>query len=376
MELNDKHLSSIPDKHICVKHFEDKGITNFIRRNYSEGYCDYCEKELKVIAFEDLMDFIMSSISNFYEDAVNFMSYDSREGGYLGSIYSVDELIQEQIGLVAEPFEIIEDIIDCIDDISWSQPDLYFEETNKELEYQWEYFKEIIKYKARYLFSMSDGSNANTLQILKQVGKLISDLNLIKVIPKGSKFIRCRQNDKKTEINDIKEIVSPPKKYAIYPNRFSPSGISMFYSAFDIDTAILETVSREDKSKRYITIGELEILEDIYVVDFTTFNKPPSIFGVKNKKKYYLKLFLSSFIQDISKEIKKDGKEHIEYVPTQVVTEFLKYSFNKNRKNNISGIIYPSSQHKNHKSCVFFWDDDLSIKNVKLNGLKRQKIKL
>ena len=91
-------------------------------------------------------------------------------------------------------------------------------------------------------------------------------------------------------------------------------------------------------------------------------------------KRNYLILFLYSFVRDITQQIIKDGKEHTEYVPTQVVTEFLRYPFNKNRKNKISGIIYPSSQNRSHQSAVFFWDDELSREKVKLNILKRKKI--
>ncbi len=43
------------------------------------------------------------------------MSYNSREGGYLGEIYTPDELIQEHIELNAEPFEVIEDIVNSIE---------------------------------------------------------------------------------------------------------------------------------------------------------------------------------------------------------------------------------------------------------------------
>lgn len=148
----------------------------------------------------------------------------------------------------------------------------------------------------------------------------------------------------------------------------------MFYSAFDIDTAILETISRTDKYKKYVTIAEFETLENQIVVDFNKLPKIPSIFGIRDKKRYYLVLFLYSFVRDITQQITKDGKEHTEYVPTQVVTEFLRYPFNKNRKNKISGIIYPSSQNKNQKSAVFFWDDELSKEKVKLNKLERRKI--
>ena len=118
----------------------------------------------------------------------------------------------------------------------------------------------------------------------------------------------------------------------------------------------------------------LRMVENQFVVDFNKLPKIPSIFEIKDKKKYYLVLFLYSFVRDITQQITKDGKEHTEYVPTQVVTEFLRYPFNKNRKNKISGVIYPSSQNRNHKSAVFFWDDELSKEKVKLNTLKRKKI--
>ena len=48
LELESRHLSSIPDKNICIKHIDDKSIKNFIKHNYNDGYCDYCAKELKV----------------------------------------------------------------------------------------------------------------------------------------------------------------------------------------------------------------------------------------------------------------------------------------------------------------------------------------
>lgn len=302
------------------------------------------------------------------------MSYNSREGGYLGQIYTPDELIQEQIELNVEPFELLEDIVNSIDDIAWAQPDLYHDNIKDDLEFQWENFKDIIKHKSRYLFDFQREQRPNAFHILDEVGKLISKLKIIRAIPAGTKLYRCRQHNYKTHISEFKDISAPPNKQAIYPNRFSPSGISMFYSAFDDETAILETISRTDKHKKYVTIGEFEVFENQFVVDFNKLPRIPSIFGMKDKKRYYLILFLYSFVADITKHILKDGKEHTEYVPTQVVTEYLKYPFNKSRTNKISGIIYPSSQNRGHQSAVFFWDDELSRKKIKLNKLERRKI--
>lgn len=373
IELNERHIGSVPDKKVCIKHFEDKIIKRFIRKNYERGFCDYCQKDLKVVELEDLMTFIMAGISNFYEDAANFMSYNSQEGGYLGETYTPDELIQEFVELEAEPFELIEDIVSSIDDIAWAKPNLYYDNEGDELMTQWLYFKNIVKHKSRFLFSPGDENEyKNVYKILNEVGRLIVSLNLIRKVPKGSKIYRCRQHDSKKIITEIKEMISPPIEKAIYPNRFSPSGISMLYSAFDKETAIFETISREDKKNKYITIAELELGEDKYVIDFCKLPNIPSIFGqIKN---YYLIYFIHDLVRDFTKDVKKDGKEHIEYVPTQVVTEFFRYSFNKKRKYKIDGIIYPSSKNSKKKALVFFWDNEESEKLLNLKSIAKEKI--
>jgi len=159
IELEMRNLTSIPEKNLCIKYVKNNAIRNFIRKNYENGYCDYCEKELKVISLEDLLEFMMLGISNFFEGAGNFMSYNGREGGYLGKIYTPDELIQERIGLETDPFELTEDIVDSIEDIAWSEPDQYYDTEQDELMYQWSYFKTLIKHKSRYLFQQNNSSN-------------------------------------------------------------------------------------------------------------------------------------------------------------------------------------------------------------------------
>ena len=243
------------------------------------------------------------------------------------------------------------------------------------MHYEWTFFKEIIINKSRYLFCTGNENDSKASNILKEVGKLINSLNLIKIIPKGTKVYRCRQHKVRNEIVEFHEITSPPNEKSLYPNRFSPSGISMFYCAYDKETAIKETVSRDDKTKKYVTIGEFETLVDNYVINFMNLPKLKSFFGIKDKNKHYLKLFIYSLVQDLTKKISKDGREHIDYVPTQVVTEYFRYPFSKNRKNKISGILYPSSQNNGKESLVFFWDNKKSEENVRLVSLKSERIK-
>ncbi|NRT10735.1 HEPN-associated N-terminal domain-containing protein [Flavobacterium sp. 14A] len=377
IELNARNISNIPDKNLCIKHIDDSAIKSFIKKNYNIGYCDYCDKKLKVVSLESLLEFMMLGISNFYEDAGNFMSYNGREGGYLGNTFDPNELIQEQIGLETDPFELTEDIVNSIDDIAWSEPDMYYETERDELMYQWSFFKDLIKHKSRYLFQQNQSSKKSqkAFTILKEVGQITKSLNLIKKIEKGTIIYRCRQHHSSKVVIEKEKLVAPPEKYAIYPNRFSPSGISMLYSAFDPTTAFLETISREDKKKDSITISKFKLKKEIYVIDFNRLPNIPSIFDFKKVKTHYLIRFLYDLVRDFTHEIKKDGKEHIEYVPTQVVTEYFRYPFNKNRQNIIEGIVYPSSKNKLESSSVIFWNNEECMEHLELIELSVEKIK-
>lgn len=377
IELEARNISNVPDKNLCIKHIDDNSIKAFIRKNYTSGYCDYCGKQLKVVSLDSLLESMMLGISNFYEDAVNFMSYDGRKGGYLGDTFDSNDLIQERIGLETDPFELTEDIVNSIDDIAWSQPDMYHDTERDELMYQWSFFKNLIKHKSRYLFQQNESSNKskNAFTILKEVGKITKSLNLIKKIEKGTIIYRCRQHHSSEVVDKKERLVAPPEKNAIYPNRFSPSGISMLYSAFDPKTAFLETISRENEEKDSVTISKFKLKKEIYVVDFNKLPQIPSVFDFKKVKTHYLIRFLYDLVRDFTQEIEKDGKEHIEYVPTQVVTEYFRYPFNKNRQHSIEGIVYPSSKNKSKSSSVIFWNNEECLKYLDLIDLNVEEIK-
>lgn len=51
-----------------------------------------------------------------------------------------------------------------------------------------------------------------------------------------------------------------------------------------------------------------------------------------------------------------DGREHIEYVPTQIITEYFRYKFATKKIEKIDGIIYPSSKDRRMNACVLFMD--------------------
>ena len=73
--------------------------------------------------------------------------------------------------------------------------------------------------------------------------------------------------------------------------------------------------------------------------------------------------FLHDFRFDIVKSIDKNKKsEHIEYIPSQVATEYFKH-FLKIENKPIDGILYPSQRADGGKCCILFIDQCNIIDN-------------
>ena len=78
----------------------------------------------------------------------------------------------------------------------------------------------------------------------------------------------------------------------------------------------------------------------------------PSLFDVGRREKYSLVKFLDHFIDAVTRPVVPDGREHIEYAPTQVMTEYLRWVPTRQ----IDGIAFPSSRSTDGAaSFVFFF---------------------
>lgn len=372
-DLQQMNIGAVPNKKVCINHFFEANINNFIRKNYNDGYCDYCQKEKKVLDLEEILIFMMKGISNFFEDAANFQPYESRNGGYLWGTSTVEELM-DNTGVSAEPYELIEDIIASIEEIGWCSYYDYYNSPGEELEERWKFFTKITKNHTRYFFKFNKENRSypdnsfSAENALLDLGSLIKKFNLYSKISPATNVFRGRQHAIKDskKLQDISELVSPKVEDARYANRFSPSGIPMFYGGLSDRITISEIYNSGNKSKKRITIGKFRVKEEIRVIDLSKVPTVPGIFQPDRFHNYFDLLFLNNLIDDITKPVKLDKFDHIEYVPTQIVTEFLRYSFNNQIRKKVHGIIYPSAKNKNEKCIVFFWDQDKCIEKLEL----------
>ena len=377
LEQDDCNLGYIKDTYVCSRHINDYAVSNFIKSKGSKGNCFYCSDCRSIISLQDLMEFIMEGINKHYDDAADYMSYDSSEGGYLGKTIDRYDLINNLLDI--DDYNLKEDITEAVSDsITWSERRQFYLDEKDLLEAQWELFKNVVKHKSRYLFShtsifKTEEDSQKAYDIFKRISKGIIPLGVINKIKPTTNLIRIRQHASNEKINKFNQIASTPIEYAIYPNRMSPAGISMFYCAFEYETAFKETVDVNNKKKSNVTTAIFKNKRELKIIDLSKLNHI-SIFDKKKRKHYFLNLFLKAFVKDLSKNIEHDGKEHIEYVPTQIVTEFFRYPFSESKKTPIDGIIYLSSKNKGKKACVLFFDAEECLKELDLIGLETRKI--
>ncbi len=129
----------------------------------------------------------------------------------------------------------------------------------------------------------------------------------------------------------------------------------MFYGAEDFETACEETIDPSDTKDKMLTGGMFRTTKPLLLVDLCNLPESVCFFNDWDTTKRFGLYFLKNFQKDLSRPIKKDGRQHIEYVPTQVFTEFIRFQFKISEGEDYMGIRYPSS--KTGKPCVVLFAD-------------------
>ncbi len=341
------------DSRVCNHCVSDRHIQQFVKRIGEESICDYCEKKrTKTVEFDEFIEFILEHIDSAYgnplDDLVDFEDAES---------FGIVELLDDRD--LTEQKSLRSDVEESLSDRRWCETPYYQYDESDALKAGWEKFAEVAK-KCRYTYhQLDDGHFYEPIPpsaFLDALSYVISSIGLYKTLTKGTFLYRVRIENKKEKLTKASELAPPPVNKAIYPNRMSPSGVSMFYGAFDIGTAIKETYS--GKKEQMATVAKFKLLKDITLVDLS---KIPPHLGFFEDADYNNKQikFLNDFVKAVSAPIEKDGREHNDYVPTQIITEHLRNIHHKKNDNEkIYGLIYPSSKQGGKKSVVIFCENE------------------
>lgn len=192
-------------------------------------------------------------------------------------------------------------------------------------------------------------------EILQAMFEYAQQVALFREIPAGYQLIRARWEAGDRHYQTPEELGPPPRAVANQANRMSPAGIPMFYGCDDEETALLETAS----GPGYYALGVFETMRPVVLLDLTDIPEVPGLFepvpDFQEVDPRRALRFLHHIAAEMSRPVERDDRVYIEYVPTQVVTEFIRCRVARDGAN-VDGIGYASSVNEGYVSYVLFAD--------------------
>ena len=362
---------------VCCECIANRSLADYIRQSASEKECAYCGGRWtrpRAIPLQELLVHMRERIEVEYEDAANSVPYDGREGGYQFPTMDAFDLL-EAVGIeTGTPDGTNEQLYDALWeeflDTPWVHKSFLSLTEGESLRIGWDNFATLVKHRVRYLQwppeHEADAESTAPARMLKELGDLFRTHELISVLPVGTELFRVRIHAPgNAPKNTLEDFGPPPVADARFANRMSPAGISMFYAALDENTALAETY-RQSGQPAEATVATFRLTQEVAVLDLTRLPEIPSIFDGDdaNLNKGAIG-FLHEFTESVTKPITKDGREHIEYVPSQVVTEYVRYRLPQMIEKTVQGVRYPSARSAGGVGCVLFYaHEDIVVNGV------------
>lgn len=361
---------------ICVEHVTDQALIDQLKLA-GEELCELCEQTREAFTLDSVVTAVEEAFQFRYstpDDAG--VSYDSESGGYIGALFIESEQALLDICEDAIDDENLWDFISLISSTLvndlWT-PNHHADSLDS-MQWAWEQFEEDVKKSSRFVFfekEFDEDSTSATRSstFLKKLRPYLDpQYGLITTLPAGTKFFLGRLTDNPLskevhkKMSDAKGLGPTPAKLAA-ANRMSPRGIPLFYASATPETAMKEIAAHG--LYNYARIGAFKNQKPLKVLDMTSVPKRPSPFDFENRSKDGLFEFFRDFSKNVTQPVIPDGREHIDYVPTQVVTEFFRWAPDQD----LDGIKLKSAQDGEDTFVLFFTEDDVADEGAPPNPL-------
>lgn len=342
---------SFTDKSVCGRCVNEEALQTILEEK-AEAHlrCDFCGGT-PAASFNVLLEAFANGLRNEYEDAIDSAPWEGGEGGFqVNPQWDTWELVDDFADVfVGEG--LLNAVQEAMHPIKWVENDWATRRRDVVLNEAWGRFCKAVKFKTRFVFWMlANDQNRGAgeiapARILDQIGKLVNRLSLIRELPPGFRVWRAQAHDEPYIDHSASRLGTAPRENALTSNRMSPAGIPMFYGSTDLDTAIREVACHPHR--RNVTWGQFELTADLPVVDFTLLPPVPSMFDPKLGSIHRQIEFFHRFVAQLSDPVRPQH-EQIDYVPTQIVTEYLLRVHGNGHS--AKGLIYQSSLTK--RACL------------------------
>ncbi|TAL77090.1 MAG: RES domain-containing protein [Burkholderiaceae bacterium] len=351
----------MPINRICSFCFDDRDLQDWIVDADGLPGCDACKgNDAPTSKFSELCDYIESCLTKYWGSAVEQLPYITAEGGYQGTTWDTYDLLVDEIGLSLprdSKDQLLRALLAQLTDDTWCEYDWGTLDRDVALEFSWQHFCETVKHKRRFFFhsdGIEDRDSFTPASLLREIAHISEEMGLIGEVSVDTMLWRARPDISKGAKATAACFGPPPVEYALQSNRMNPPGIPMLYLASSQKTALLETRAMHAR------MGKWSVARALRVLDLRRLPRVPGIFSGADRN-YRLGLrFLHHFATDIMMPIERDQRVHVDYLPSQVVTEYLRdFVFETGR---LDGIIYGSTVHPGGWNLALFADEvDLGL---------------
>ena len=368
------------DEYVCAACFADDGLRGFIEAAVCRNACTFCGAQAAEPIAAPLVEvllYITECLAREYDAAENRLTYDSELDEYMGDTWTTRELLETHLeaDLPNEDDSVLmEALCDGLADRLWCRSRPYSFSDDEKLNYSWDSFCGLIKHDRRYFFLREPVSQEffSPLGLLRELEGWCTKFELISTLPAKYPLYRARHQAPGEMLCSPADLGPPPREKATVANRMSPPGIVMFYGSDQAETALREVARAPEYEVDCYVVGEFRTLRETRVLDLTRIPRIPSIFEpIPDTLEYDPRpplIFLNYFAAELSMPIMGDRSAHVEYVPPQVVTEFVRTEFRQEGLP-LDGIRYRSARHEGGTSLVLFAAQD-NVAGTKDAGIR------
>ena len=345
----------VGNRFVCGVCFDDDAIGQFISVHAECAICDYCgetsaDSEPIAAPVDTVFEMLADAIRDEWTDPINELPWE--DGEYVFTPDSTDDLVFEiPIPIVTDA--LLDEFLESFAELYWVPRHFFSQRDDDALRSGWSDFARHVTRRARFFFSEVPGKEYGDIpvaDVLSRIGSAVTNAELIKEVPEGTEIYRVRVH-KPEESPTSAAALGPPPYSKARQNRMSPAGISMMYGAHDRQTAIAETPTSEPDDVR--TLAVFATRKPLLVLDLVDIPPIGSYWDAGERVRRRELAFLHEFTEAVSIPIEADGREHVEYVPTQVMTEFFRYEFLA-YDGSLAGIRYRSAKAPDGVCVVLF----------------------
>ncbi len=340
------------DHFVCHNCVGEGDLKNFILQAREDIACTYCGYP-ESASVEDLTGHILNCLTSEWEPYDNSRDIDI--------YFSFREIICYEEPIYTEQESLINEIERIVEIDFWNRTWDYDSDEDEKQE-AWHLFKSFVTHQLRFTSFLPEAeeiyrnSNYTTLSAdsgMKYILDVIEKYELRNKLAEDTSIYRVRLSDDLYNYGTGAEMGTVPRHEAKTANRMSPVGIPMFYGAFSPDVALKEVKRKESDKFQHVAVFKPS--RSLFVADFTDLPPMPSIFSEARSFRPTVS-FIKRFTEEISKPLMENDLDHLDYLPSQIVTEYLKVMC-RYQGSSIDGIIYKSAQGDG-KCIVLFVENE------------------